>query len=145
MWLQAVAFWENSRVQDGNWQRYRERVSRPQTGKNGSGIPAMTVGTDFKGKISSAVARPPLAGVDGVCLGILEVTSSIVASVSISSMEMVDLEVSRSLWPKHPSKISSKNEVLVPARATFTFPRPSCLNLAALPSRCAASSNKVRP
>ena len=80
----------------------------------------MTVGTDFKGKTSCAVARPPLAGgVGGVFSGTLEVTSSTVASVS--SMEMVDWELSRSLRPKHPSKISSKNEVLIPARAIFHF------------------------
>ena len=106
----------------------------------------MTMGIDFKGKTSSAVARPLLSGrVDGVFSGILEVASSIVAPVSVSSVEMVDWEVSRSLWPKHPSKISSKNEVLVLARAIFTFPSPSHPNLAALPSKWAASSNKVRP
>ena len=106
----------------------------------------MTVGIDFKGKTSSAVARLPLLGiVDGVFSGILGVASSIVAPVSVSSVEMEDWEVSRSLWTKKPSKISSKSEVLVPASAIFTFPRPSCLNLAALPSKWAASSNKVRP
>ena len=115
-------------------------------GKNDSGMPAITVGTDFRGKTSSAEGRPPLAGRAGrVFSGIVEVTSSIVASASVSSRDMVDLEVSGSLWPKHPSKISSKNEVLVPARAISTFPRPLHLNLAAVPSRCAANSNKVRP
>ena len=106
----------------------------------------MTAGIDFKGKISSAVTRlPPLGRVDGVFSWILGVASSIVVPVSVSSVEMVDWEVPRSLQTKHPSKISSKSEVLVPARAIFTFPRPSCLNLAALPSKWAASSNKVRP
>ena len=96
----------------------------------------MTVGTDFKGKTSSAEARPPLAGrVGRIFSGILEVTSSIVVSVFASSREMVDLEVLGSFWPKHPSKISSKNEVYVPARAIFNFLRPLHHNLAALPSR----------
>ena len=53
-----------------------ERVSGPQTAKNGSGMPAITVGIDFKGKTSSAVARPPPSGrVGGVFSGILEVAS----------------------------------------------------------------------
>ena len=66
-------------------------------------MPAMTVGTDFKGKTSSAEARPPLAGrVGRVFSRILDVTSSIVASVSISSREMVDWEVSGSFLAKTP-------------------------------------------
>ena len=78
------------------------------------------MGIDFKGKTSSAVARPLLSGrVTGVFSGRLEVVSSIVAPVSASSVEMVDWEVSKFSWPKHPSKISSKNEVFVPARAIF--------------------------
>ena len=109
-------------------------------------MPAITVGTTFKGNTSSAEARPPLTRTGGkVYSGILEVTSSTVMSVSTSSREMVDWEVSGSCWPKHPSKISSRNEVLVLARATFTLPQPSCLNLAALPSKWAASFNKVSP
>ena len=35
------------------------------TGKNGSGMPAITVGTDFKGNNSSAAARPLLTGTEG--------------------------------------------------------------------------------
>ena len=47
-------------------------------------MPAITVGTDFRGNTSSAVARLPLAGqVGGVFSGILEATSSIVAPVSV--------------------------------------------------------------
>ena len=43
------------------------------------------------GNASSAVARLPLAGrVGGVFSGMLEATSSTVASVSVSSREMVD-------------------------------------------------------
>ena len=107
---------------------------------------AITVGTDFKGNTSLAEARPPLTGTEGrVFSGILEVTSLTVVSVSASLREMVDWEISGSYWLKHPSKISSKNEVLVPARSTFTLPKPSCLNLAALPSKWAASSNMVSP
>ena len=101
-------------------------------------MPALTVGTDFRGNTSSAEARPG----GRVFSWMLEVTSSTVMSVSGSSREIVDWEVSKSFWPNHPSKISSKNEVLVPARAIFTFPRPSHLNLAALPSRCSANSNR---
>ena len=70
----------------------------------------MTVGTDFKGKTSSAEARPPLAGRVGRMFSrILEVTSSIVASVCIFSREMVDWEVSvlfgQNTLPKYPVKI----------------------------------------
>ena len=69
----------------------------------------MTMGIDFKGKTSSAVARPPLSGrVGGVFPGILEVAPSIAAPVSVYTVEMVDWEVSKFSWPKHPSKISSK-------------------------------------
>ena len=146
MWLQAAMFWENSKVQEGNWHRYKERVSRPQTGKNGSGMPAITVGIDFKGNTSSDEARPTLTGTEGkVFSGMLEVTSSINMSASASSREMVDWEVSGSCWLKHHSKISSRNEVLVPAQATFTLPKRSHLNLATLPSKWVASSNKVSP
>ena len=54
----------------------------------------MTVGIDFKGKTSSAVPRPPLSGrVAGVFSGRLEVAPSIVAHISVSSVEMVDWEV----------------------------------------------------
>ena len=56
------------------------------------------------------------------------VASSIVAPVSVSSVEMVDWKVSRSLWTKHPSKRSSKSEVLVLTRAIFTVPGPRSLN-----------------
>ena len=88
----------------------------------------MTVVTNFRGNISSAVARPPLGGIGGrVFSGMLEVTSFTVMSVSASSREMVDWEVSGSCQPKHPSKISSKNEVLVLPRATFTLPKPHAL------------------
>ena len=60
-------------------------------GKYGSGMPAITVGTDFRGNTSSAVARLPLAGmVDGVFSGMLGVASQIVAPVSVPSVEMVD-------------------------------------------------------
>ena len=110
------------------------------------GMPAITMGTDFRGNTSSAVAGPPLAGIEGrIFSGMLEVTSLTVMSLSTSSREMVDWEVSGSLWPKHPCKISSKNEVLVPARAIFTLPKPSHLNLATLPSKWAAGSNKASP
>ena len=54
-------------------------------------MPAITVGTDFRGSTSSAVARPPLVGrVGEVFLEILEATSSVVVPVSGSSREMVD-------------------------------------------------------
>ena len=69
----------------------------------------MTVGIDFKGMTSSAVARPPLSGREGGTFsGILEVASSIVVPISVSTVEMVDWEVTKFSWPKHPSKISSK-------------------------------------
>ena len=58
----------------------------------------MTVGIHFKGKTSSAVARPPLSGrVARVFLGRFEVAPSIVAPISVSSVEMVDWEVSKFL------------------------------------------------
>ena len=73
-------------------------------------MPAMTLGTDFKGKTSSAEARPPLAGrVGRVFSRILEVTSSTVISVSASSREMVigrylDLFGQNTL-PKYPVRM----------------------------------------
>ena len=64
--------------------------------QNVSEIPAMTVGIYFKGKTSSAVDRPPLSGrVAGVFSGRLEIAPSIVAPVSVSSVEMVDWKVSK--------------------------------------------------
>ena len=63
----------------------------------------MTVGINFKGKTSTAVARPPLSGrVGGVFLGILKVASSILAPASVSVVEMVDWEVSKFSWAKTP-------------------------------------------
>ena len=62
MWLEAAAFWENSRVQEGNWHWYQERFLGPQRDKYDLGRPATTVGMDFKGKTSSAGAKPPTSG-----------------------------------------------------------------------------------
>ena len=60
-------------------------------------MPAISVGIDFKGNTSSAEARPALTGTEGkVFYGMLEVTSSTDMSVSTSSREMVDWEVSGS-------------------------------------------------
>ena len=54
-------------------------------------MPAITVGSDFRGNTSSAVARPPLVGrVGEVFSGILEAISSVVVPVSGSSREMMD-------------------------------------------------------
>ena len=44
--LQAAAFWENSKEQDGTWQCYQERISGSWSSKNGSERPAITVGMD---------------------------------------------------------------------------------------------------
>ena len=41
-----------------------------QSGENGSGRPALTMGMDFKGKTSSAAAKPPISG--SVVVGFLE-------------------------------------------------------------------------
>ena len=52
-------------------------------------MPAITVGTDFKGNTSSDAARPPLTGTEGkVFSGMLEVTSSTDMFASASSGEM---------------------------------------------------------
>ena len=58
----------------------------------------MTMGIDFKGKTSSAAAKPPISGSVVVgYFGILDVFSSVVTSFSDFSVEIVDLEVSRSM------------------------------------------------
>ena len=60
-------------------------------------MPAITVGTDFKGNTSSAAARPPLTRMEGEVFSVmLEVTSSTGMFASTSSREMVDWEVSGS-------------------------------------------------
>ena len=77
-------------IESGN-----ERGSQDhEQAKNGSGISAMTGGIDFRGKTSSAVARPPLSGrVAGVSSGRLEVAPSIVVPTSVSSVEMVGIQI----------------------------------------------------
>ena len=85
MWLQAAAFWENSREQDGNWQQYQERVSGPQIGRYASERPAVLIGTDFIGKTNSAVARPPLLErVARICLEGVEASSLTIDSFQLS-------------------------------------------------------------
>ena len=60
--------------------------------QNGSGMPAITVGTDFRGNISSAVARPPLAGMgEGSSLGCWRLHPQLLCLVSSSSRQMLGL------------------------------------------------------
>ena len=107
----GCSFLGNSREQDGNWQQYRERVSGPQIGRYASGRPVVTAGVDLKGKINSAVARPPeLKGVAGICLDGVDASSS--TSFSAFSVEAVDWEVSRSTQPKHPPESLTGNRCL---------------------------------
>ena len=73
-------------------------------------MPAINWGTDFKGNTSSAVARPPLAGrVGGVFSRDIGSTSSIVAPVSVSSVEMVDWKYpdlyGQNTLPRYPVKM----------------------------------------
>ena len=89
----------------------------------------MTIGMDFKGKTSSAVAKPPTLGSVVVIFSkTSEVFSLVVDFMSDSSEDAIDSEVSTSTWPKYPLGISSKEEVSVPVRAILILPRPSCLN-----------------
>ena len=65
--------------------------------KNVSGRQAMAIGMDFKGKTSSAAAKPPISGSMVVGFsGTSDGFSFVVTSFSVSSVEMVDLEVSKS-------------------------------------------------
>ena len=75
-------------MQAGNWHQYKERVLRPQTGKNDSGIPAITVQIDFKGNTGCVAARPPLTETEGeVFPGVLGAASSTDVFASASSRE----------------------------------------------------------
>ena len=75
---------------------------------------------DFKGKTSSAIAKPPTSG---SVVGLFSITSGVFSSVvdplSDSSVDSVDSE--GSTQPKYPCKISKREDVSVLARAFFGF------------------------
>ena len=96
----------------------------------------MTRGMHFKGNTSSADAELPSSVGAPRFFQQLQIffsdnCSAIVDFLIDVSLEEDVLDVSRSTHPKEPSKISSKEEVSVPARAILILPNPSCQSLAA--------------
>ena len=146
-WLHAAAFWENSQSQDRYWHLYQERVSGPQSGKSDLGRPAIMRGMDFNGNISSAEVRLLSSGgaTDAISSGSSGSFSVVVGFWAGVSVEMDDVVVLRSKWPKVPSKISSSEEVSVPARAILILPRPSPQSWAAFFSKWEANSSICVP
>ena len=87
-------------------------------------------GIDFKGKTSSAEAKlhssvggtEAFPGASDVFTGNFSAVVDFLIGVSV---ETDDVVVSKSTQPKDPSKNSSKEEVLVPARTILILPKPS--------------------
>ena len=107
-------------------------------------MPATTRGMDFMGKSSSAVAK--LLSAMGE-LGLLPETSSAGCSSGgpVISVEAGGEGGIGSTLPKQPSSNLVREEVSVLARAIWILLRPSHFHCATLPSKWAASSNRVTP
>ena len=114
----------------------------------------MTRGMNFRGNTSSTAAK--LLSSEGGTDTFSDVSSSgfsdgfsvvagFVAGASVISVETDDAVVSRSTQPKDPSKISSSEEVSVPARAILILPKPSLQSCAAFLSKWEANSSKCKP
>ena len=61
------------------------------------------------------------------------------------SVETDDVVVSRSTHPKDPSRISNKEDILVPARTILILPRPSWQSCRAFLSKWEVNSGKCKP
>ena len=85
-----------------------------------SGIPATTRGEDLRGKTNSAVAKLP------ICRGlaIISSTSSEVFSSSANTLSSSS-DSKEATHPKCACRISSREDVSVPAKAILIHPRPS--------------------
>ena len=89
----------------------------------------MTRGMDFRKNTSSADAKPPSQeGMIDVFSGASDVLSGVFSAVvdfcADYSVETDDADVSKLTCPKDPSRISSREEVSVPARAILILPKP---------------------